>query len=519
MKLEEGEGSRNTTGIPQPIRDFFHEPSARSLLVKGASGTGKTTFVLQLFEDVLPFDTSIYFSTRVSDEALYSHFKWLKEKEWRESILDASKEVLKVMRATSTPEELEEVAEKVEILNASKDFLSTIYPSDEPQRMVERSRLEKLCQNYPLEELDKLYSSLERKLPKRCYVVVDSLEGIAEKWEVPITKIMSALQKDLVEGTNVSVIAVIEGKGDNSLDFLVDGTLTLHRSELNGRTIRELEIHKLRGMMIKTSRWLFTLIGGHFRLLPPHPALDRTILRPFDPVPDSEMGYSTGHPALDSILGGGIPAGSRVLLEVGQHIPNDVVSIFTTPMACNFLMQGRGVVIIPEGGETAEDYKSKYSALVDPAVVEENMRVVEKINPSRDQNKPYIVALEYQDALKDYGIWDKASLSLRERTGTGPLRILGLETQESRFGTEEIREVISLVSESVQADGGVLLTVAKPGLVDATQRVANTANLHIRLARVDNSFVLYGVEPETEILYMQFGGDADGAPVDFIPVV
>jgi KaiC/GvpD/RAD55 family RecA-like ATPase len=516
--LEEGEGKRNPSGIPKPIRDFFREPSARSLLVKGASGTGKTTFVLQLMEDVLPLDTSIYFSTRVSDEALYSHFKWLKEKEWRESILDASKEVLKVMRATSSLEELEELKEKREILDASKDFLSTIYPPEEPQRAVARDRLERMAETYPLRELDKLYDSLERKLPERCYVVVDSLEGIAEKWDVPIAKIMSTLQKDLVEGTNVSVIAVIEGEGDNTLDFLVDGTLTLHRSELNGHFIRELEIHKLRGMLLKTSRWLFTLQDGHFQLLPPHPALERTITGPVQQVLESPVGFSTGHVALDEILDGGIPAGSRVLLEVGQHIPTDVVSMITTPMACNFLLQGRGVMIVPEGGETAEDYRDKYSVLVDPSLVEENMRVAEKINPSRDQNKPYIVALEYADAIKDFGIWDKASLSLRERTGTGPLRILGLETQESRFPPEEIREVISLVSESVRADGGVLITVAKPGLVDATQRVANTANIHLKLARVDNSFVIYGIEPETEILYMSFGGEG-GVPVDFIPVV
>ena len=516
--MEEGEGSRKQSSIPPSIEDFFHEPSARSLLVKGASGTGKTTFVLQLMEDVLPLDTSIYFSTRVSDEALYSHFKWLKEKEWRESILDASKEVLKVMRGTSTPEELEEMAEKREILNASKDFLSTIYPADEPQRMVARSRLDKLCENYPLRELEKLYDSLERKLPHRCYVVVDSLEGIAEKWEVPVTKVMSALQKDLVEGTNISVVAVIEGEGDNSLDFLVDGTTTLHRSKLNGHFIRELEIHKLRGMMLKTSRWLFTLMDGHFRLLPPHPPLDRVLEGPAIAVDDTNVGYSTGHPTLDVYLGGGIPAGSRVLIEVGQHIPNDVVSMITTPMACNFLLHGRGVMVVPEGGETAEDYMEKYSSLVDPSFVEENLRVAEKINPSRDQNKSYIVPLEYADAIKDFGIWDKSSLQLRERTGTGPLRILGLETQESRFPAEEIREVISLVSESVRADGGVLVTVAKPGLVDATQRVANTSSVHMRLVRVNNSFILYGIEPETEILYLDFSTD-DDTPLGFVPVV
>ena len=516
--MDEWEGMKQPTGIPPPVRHFFSEPSARSLLVKGASGTGKTTFVLQLIEDILPFDTSIYFSTRVSDEALYSHFKWLKEKEWRESILDASKEVLKVMRATSTPEDLEEMAEKREILDASKGFLNTIYPSEEPQRAVERSRLDKLCENYPLRELEKLYDSLERKLPSRCYVVVDSLEGISEKFDVPVTKVMSALQKDLVEGTNVCVIAVIEGQGDNSLDFLVDGTMTLYRSEMDNHFIRELEIHKLRGVLLKTSRWLCTLNGGHFRLLPHHPALERSFKAPAKKVPDSEVGYSTGHPVLDSILGGGIPAGSRVLLEVGQHIPNDVVSMITTPMSTNFLLSGRGVMIVPEGGGTAEDYLRRYSKLVDPKTVEASMRVAEKINPTRDQTNPYIVALEYQDAVKDFGIWDKASMQLREKTGTGPLRILGLETQESRFGAEEIREVISLVSESVRADGGVLVTVAKPGLVDATQRVANTSNIHLKLARLDNSFVLYGIEPETEILYLDFDYEGE-EPVGFVPVV
>jgi KaiC/GvpD/RAD55 family RecA-like ATPase len=509
---------QSTAGIPEPVQAFFSETSARSLLVKGASGTGKTTFVLQLMEDVLPLDTSIYFSTRVSDEALYSHFKWLKEKEWRESILDASKEVLKIMRATPTQEELEELAEKREILAASKDFLSTIYPSEEPQRIVHRARLERLCENYTLRELEKLYDSLERKLPQRCYVVVDSLEGISEKWDVPITKIMSALQKDLVEATNVCVTAVIEGSGDNSLDFLVDGTMTLYRTELDGRFIREMELHKLRGVRLKVSRWLFTLQDGHFRLLPPPPKRHRAPKGPAEAVPDSDVGYSTGYPSLDRILGGGIPAGSRVLLEVGQHIPNDIVGMITTPMATNFLLQSRGVIIIPEGGETAEDYRHRFSELVDPALVDENMKVAEKINPSRDQSKPYIVALEYQDAIKDFGIWDKASLSLREKTGIGSLRILGLETQESRFAAEEIREVISLVSESVRADGGLLVTVAKPGLVDATQRVANTSNIHLKLGRVDNSFVLYGIEPETEILYMQFGKDGK-VPIEFVPVV
>ena len=516
--LEEGSPPHRPSSIPAPIREFFAEQSARSLLVKGSSGTGKTTFVLQLMEETLPLETSVYLSTRVSDEALYSHFKWLEQKEWRESILDASKEMLKVMKATSKPEELEEVAEKGEILAASKDFLKTIYPEDGPKRCVERGRLDALCSEYRMVELDKLYDRLERKLPARCYVIVDSLEGLAEKWEVPVTKIMSALQKDLVEGTNISVIAVIEGEGDNTLDFLVDGTLTLYRSDLDGHHIREVEIQKLRGIALRQSRWLFTLHGGHFRALSPMPPHGRSMRGTAKPIMDPQGGFSTGHPTLDAILKGGIPTGASALLEVGAHVPNDVVALITTPLAANFLLSRRGVLIVPEGGETAEDYHRRYSKLLDASLVDEFMRVAEKINPSRDQSRPYIVPLEYSDALKDFGIWDKAARQMRDRTGAGPLRIVGLETQESRFGEEAYREVISLVSESVRADGGVLLSVAKPGLGEVTQRVANTSDIHLRLARVDNSFVLYGIEPETEILYIDFESSGEG-PVGFVPVV
>ena len=60
--------------------------------------------------------------------------------------------------------------------------------------------------------------------------------------------------------------------------------------------------------------------------------------------------------------------------------------------------------------------------------------------------------------------------------------------------------------------------MAKPGLDDVTLRVANTSDIHLRLARIDNSFVLYGVEPETEILYIDFDS-SPGSPVSFVPVV
>ena len=68
--------------IPDCVREFLTARGGRSLIVKGASGTGKTTLSLQCIEDVGQLNTSFYITTRVSAEALYSQFSWLRDKEW-----------------------------------------------------------------------------------------------------------------------------------------------------------------------------------------------------------------------------------------------------------------------------------------------------------------------------------------------------------------------------------------------------------------------------------------------------
>ena len=50
------------------------------MIVKGSAGTGKTTFALQLTEEIGGIGTSFYMSTRVSDESLYNQFPWLRER-------------------------------------------------------------------------------------------------------------------------------------------------------------------------------------------------------------------------------------------------------------------------------------------------------------------------------------------------------------------------------------------------------------------------------------------------------
>src|SRR5207247_1884517 len=66
--------------IPREIVEFFNAPGGHSLIAKGPAGTGKTTFALQLTEELGEVTASHYLSSRVSDESLFRQFVWLEER-------------------------------------------------------------------------------------------------------------------------------------------------------------------------------------------------------------------------------------------------------------------------------------------------------------------------------------------------------------------------------------------------------------------------------------------------------
>src|SRR3972149_11990007 len=66
--------------IPPEIIEFLNASGGHSLIVKGPAGTGKTTFALQLTEELGEVTASHYLSSRVSDESLFRQFTWLKDR-------------------------------------------------------------------------------------------------------------------------------------------------------------------------------------------------------------------------------------------------------------------------------------------------------------------------------------------------------------------------------------------------------------------------------------------------------
>ena len=75
--------------IPAEIKCFFNEDYGKTLLIKGAPGSGKTVFALTLLSTLK--GNGAYLSTRVDSDTLYMQHPWIKEKIAPDNIIDATK--------------------------------------------------------------------------------------------------------------------------------------------------------------------------------------------------------------------------------------------------------------------------------------------------------------------------------------------------------------------------------------------------------------------------------------------
>ena len=479
-------------GIPSIIKQFFSAKGGRSLLVKGNSGTGKTTFSLMCMEDMANINNSFYFTTRVSDEALYSHFEWLKKKEWHDRILDASRMLLK----TILPPLEEKEDGKNELVEASKSFLQIIYGdiSSSPVR-IEKKMLRALNEECEIPELQSLYYRVETSFPKETFVVLDSLNGLSERYGVPMSRILTVLQKDLVECTHINLLAVVEEGEAHHLDYIADGVVTFRKVMHEGRRYRVMLVEKLRGVEISKPAQVFTLAEGRFNHIPAFP--EREIPPRILQDVEADGMYSTGIPELDSILGGGFPRGSNVLVEFISHVPHSLLRYLTETYLCSFLKVGRGVMVVPFTDMCPEDYVASAEKAVSSDAVAERLRIAEKVFFEKEQEYPYILPLTFEDAVRDYDNWRREMERLARVTGQPVLELIALETQEARLGVESYKIPLSLSSEIARREGHLTIRFAKPGLGPIVDRVSNYSNIHIKIGQIDGALVLYCEKPHS----------------------
>ncbi|HXQ48854.1 MAG TPA: gas vesicle protein GvpD P-loop domain-containing protein [Thermoplasmata archaeon] len=484
-------------GVPPEVIAFLSGKGGRSLIVKGGAGTGKTTFGLELLERVGQPGRSYYLSTRVGDEALYRQFPWLKTTEMRTRVLDAAKLFLDTINAGGKPADKPLPESEQRKIRAGKEVLGTFGQERGPPTRVDRTHLQALLQRSPMPEVENVYTRIERALPEKSLLVIDSLEGVTHKYGLEMEEFVMALQKDLVEGSSTDVVMILEKPEAGGIEYLVDGLISIQREELDERRVRHLRLEKLRATNIGQARYAVTLDGGRFEALgTTRDAHAATPTGPWKPAPDPERFYSTGIPDFDKLLGGGFRRGSFNAFEVDVNVGIDDYYMLFTPTFLNFLSQGRGIIAVLAAGESPDKLRETLVRHVPTNTFDTRVRIPDYA--ANETEEPYILPMARfgrDEALRAMVAADKAA--------GGPdrkpfIEYTAFDTFESLMGDQvAIRLYFQGVSRAKHA-GNLGIGLLKPGLLVSSE-ILNMMDTYFRVINIDNQPCIYGIRPRTTL--------------------
>lgn len=480
--------------IPREIIEFFNQPGGHSLIVKGPAGTGKTTFALQLTEELQEVADSHYLSSRVSDESLYNQFPWLRDR-LKPAVIQPppknAKVTTKVLRTA-----LDQLEGKIEAgeETGEDEGAKSLAGADVKDGYIEMSI------GFDLPEIEAAYDFVDGRIPKRSLLLIDSIDALAEHYGLAASKLINVLQRDLVEGSKQNVVYVLEGAGETRLDYLGDGVLSLSSTEHQGRRLRVMTIEKLRGQQVGQHKYLYTLDGGRLEAFEVREGAKSAAPKPWKPIPDlSKVAVSTGAKSLDHILGGFL-RGRVAAFQISNLVPADTVDWLRTAIVCNYVAQGRGVAHVPPRKGSADFLRELVSPHLSPGAFETHVQVFESVTLGGGEVSKNALHMEGTNVDNDLK-WSNVEYHL-PKSARPFLALIAFDTLESVYG-ERVLEQMSGVLAAVRRSGDTFVGFVTPQSASGA-KLMNLASAVVHVESLNGSVVLYGEKPYTELFAMSW---------------
>ena len=277
---EPAESRQEAVGdFPKELIDFLNA-EARLVIVNGRPKTGKTVFCLGLSETVSVPQNTFILSTRALEPQAYETFPWLRTNEAR----DRSFEVLFQVAAPPPKKQPEppKPPEQEARIKSAREMLRGILgdipeapsppeqkkPEPEPDRS-ELSGLRGAIGDKNVRELLRVYRGLSR-VPQGAggvLVLIDRADRLCEKNGLDMVKLAAAMRTDLAQKHGAHLVLVLD-KPVPDLDHIADAIVNLKEAGQGDDFLGQVELAKLGEQKIKSPRWMYTLRGGRFKVLP-----------------------------------------------------------------------------------------------------------------------------------------------------------------------------------------------------------------------------------------------------------
>jgi KaiC/GvpD/RAD55 family RecA-like ATPase len=208
--------------IPPELMQFVSRDTY-SLLIKGNSGTGKSTLSLTILKALQIRSNFFYISTRLSPRQLFVNYPWLDNFVIRENM------------------EANDPSNQRSSLSSFEDARL-----DEPESLFERITNQLMDVKAPI-------------------IIIDSWDAIASFMDTEARLNNERVLQTWRERAGAKLIFTSEASQNNTLDFIVDGIVELKQKAYRNTDIRQVFLAKLRGTKIHRSSYIFTLNKGIFR--------------------------------------------------------------------------------------------------------------------------------------------------------------------------------------------------------------------------------------------------------------
>lgn len=305
--------------------------------------------------------------------------------------------------------------------------------------------------------------------------------------------VLSNLFSRIFTKKKITTLIITEGDQNDFVSYVADGILRLGRRRDPESPFRELEVLKMRSIPLEQSRFLYVFQRGTgIRAFSPFNGGLSLKLKPRPPLAEKKGVYSTGSSSLDRVIGG-YPKGSLVLWETGPNVPELAYYSIALVSAANFLVQRRGLMVLPSLEFTSESIKP--FVYPDRKTFEEYARIFLD-DELVDQSLSRVVVPISGDKEKDLARWNDVYLEFK-RLGKPVLKVVSLDLLEHLYGKEDAVSVLRKAYRSTAYHGDVTLMLAKPGL-QVTEELKYMSSIRISLKFVDGYIIFKAITPYSE---------------------